>query len=59
VDLIFARNAASKSGNQPAIGHAVEHCELFGKPQRLVQRQEVAVNQQFKPFGALRRRGRQ
>ena len=59
VDLVLARNAAGKAGNQPPIGHAVEHRQLLGKPQRLVQRQEIAVDQQFEPLGALRRRGGQ
>src|SRR5712671_1081003 len=39
------------------LGHAVEHRQLLGEAQRLVQRQEIAVDQQFEPFGALRRRG--
>jgi len=59
VDLVLARNAAGKAGNQSPIGHAVKHRQLFGQAQRLVQWQEIAVNQQFEPFCALRRRGRQ
>jgi hypothetical protein len=35
---------------------AIEHRQLLGQAQRLVQRQEVAVDQQFQPLGALRRR---
>jgi hypothetical protein len=41
------------------LGHAVEHRQLLGEAQRLVQRQEIAVDQQFEPFGALRRGGGQ
>ncbi len=60
VDLVFARNAAGKARDQPAVRHAVEHRQLFGEAQRLVQRQQVAVDQQFQVFGALRRgRGEQ
>jgi hypothetical protein len=59
VDLVFTRYPAGKAGNQPSIRHAVEHRQLFGQPQRLVQWQQIAVDQQFEPFGALRRRGRQ
>src|ERR1019366_7539393 len=40
--------------NQAAIRQAVEHGEFFGKPQRFVQRQQVAVNQEFETFGPLR-----
>jgi hypothetical protein len=59
VHLVFARNAASKAGNQPAIGNAVQHRQLFGQSQRLVQWQQVAVDQQLQPLGALRRCSRQ
>ena len=59
MDLVLARNTAGKSGNQPPVRHAIEHRQLFGQPQRLVQRQEIAVNQQLEVLGPLRRRGRQ
>ncbi len=60
VHLVFARNAAGEAGDQPAVRQAVEHRQLFRQAQRLVQRQQVAVDQQFHPLGALRgRRGHQ
>ena len=57
MDLVFARNAAGKARDQPAVRHAVEHRQLFGEAQRLVQRQQIAVNQQLQVLGALRRGG--
>ena len=58
VHLVFARNAAGKAGDQPPVGQAVEHREFFGQAQRFVQRQQVAVDQQLEPLGALRGGGR-
>ena len=49
----------AKPRNQPPVRHAVEHRQLFGQSQRLVQWQQIAVDQQFEVFGALRRRGGQ
>ena len=54
VHLVFARNAAREAGDQPAVRQAIEHRQLFGQPQRLVQRQQIAVDQEFQPLGALR-----
>ena len=60
VDLVFARDAAGKAGDQPPVRHAIEHRQLFGQPQRLVQRQQIAVDQELQVLGALcRRRGQQ
>ena len=53
VHLVFARNAAGKPGDQPPVGQAVEHRQFFRQAQRLVQRQQVAVDQQSYPLGAL------
>ena len=58
VHLVFARDAAGKAGDQPALRQAVDHRQLFGEAQRLVQRQQIAVDQQLQILGALRRRGR-
>ena len=57
VHLVFARDAAGKAGDQPAFRQAVDHRQLLGEAQRLVQRQEIAVDQQLQILGALRRRG--
>ena len=54
VHLIFARDAAGEAGDQAAVRQAVEHRQFFGQAQRFVQRQQVAVDQQFDPFRALR-----
>ncbi len=56
---VFPRGAAGDPGDQPPVGEAVEHGQLLGQPQRLVQRQEVAVDQQLHPLSALRRSGHQ
>ena len=57
VDLVFARDAAGETRDQPPVGEAVEHRQFLGEAQRFVQGQEVAVDQQFQAFGALRRGG--
>ena len=54
VHLVFARDAAREAGDQPAVRQAVEHRQLFGQPQRFVQRQQIPVDQEFQPLGALR-----
>ncbi len=54
VNLVLARDAAREARDQPAVRQAVEHRQLLGKPQRLVQRQQIAVDQQFQLLGALR-----
>ena len=54
VHLVFARDAAREAGDQPAVRQAVEHRQLLGQPQRLVQRQQIAVDQELQLLGALR-----
>ena len=58
VDLVLARDAAREARDQPAVRQAVEHRQLFGQPQRLMQRQQVAVDQELQLLGALRGRRR-
>ena len=58
VHLVLARDAARKARDDAAVGQAIEHRQLLGQPQRLVQRQQVAVDQELQPLGALRRRRR-
>jgi len=53
VHLVLARDAAGKARDQPPIRHAVEHRQLFGQSERLVQWQEIAVDQQLEVLGAL------
>ena len=57
VHLVFARDAAGETGDQPAFRQAVEHRQFLGEAQRLMHRQQVAVDQQLQALGALRRRG--
>jgi hypothetical protein len=54
VDLVLARNAARESKDGPPARQIVEHGKFLGKPQRLVQRQQVAVDQQSQPPCPLR-----
>jgi hypothetical protein len=49
-------NAAGEARDDAPVAQAIEHGDLLGEPQRLVQRQQVAVDQQLQPLGALRRR---
>ena len=56
VHRIFAGNARREAGDDAPVRHAVEHGELFGEPQRLMQRQEVRVDEELASLGALRRR---
>ncbi len=51
---MLARDAACETGDQPAVGEAVDHRQLLGQPQRVVQGQQVAVDQQLEPLRALR-----
>jgi hypothetical protein len=55
---VLARNAAGEAGDDAAVRQAVQHRRFFGQPQRLMQRQQVAVDQQLQPLRALCRRGR-
>jgi hypothetical protein len=58
--LILAWDAAGEPGNQPSVGEAVEHRQFLGEAQRLVQRQEISIDQQpdaLCPLGG--RRGHQ
>jgi hypothetical protein len=57
VHLVLARDAAREAGNQPPFRQAVDHRQLLGEAQRLVYRQQIAVDQQLQVLGALRRRG--
>ncbi len=51
---VFARDAAGDAGDETAIRQAVDHGQLLGQPQRLVQRKQVAVDQELEPRGPLR-----
>src|SRR5438445_6096564 len=59
VDVVLARNAAGESGNDAPAGHAVEHRQLLGEAQRVVEREQVAVDQELESLGSLRGRGGQ
>ena len=54
VDVVLARDAAGEAGDHAPVRQAVEHRQLFGQPQRVVDRQQVAVDQQLEALGALR-----
>src|SRR2546423_13311361 len=41
VDVVLARNAAGEAGDDAAAGQAVEHRQLLGQAERIVQRQQV------------------
>ena len=47
MDLVFAWDATRKAGDQPAVRQAIQHRQFFGEPQRFVQRQQVAVDQEL------------
>jgi hypothetical protein len=53
VHLVFARDAAGKARDDAAARQAIEHRQLLGQTQRLVQRQQVAIDQKLQPLGAL------
>jgi hypothetical protein len=55
VHLVFARDAACEAGDEPPFRQAVEHCQFFGETQRLMHRQQIAVDQELQVLGALRR----
>ena len=55
MDLVFARNAACDAGDQAAVRQAIQHCEFFGETQRVMQRNEIAVDQELELLRALRR----
>src|SRR5271155_2246992 len=44
VNLIFARNAARKTRDQPAVRQAIQHREFFGQPKWFVRRQQGTGN---------------
>ena len=54
--LVFARNAARDAGDQAAVRQAIDHGEFFRQPQRVMQRDKIAVDQELQFLGALRRR---
>ncbi len=53
VGAVLALGAAGDAGDQPPIRQAVQHGQLFGQPQRVVQREQVAVDQDLHAPGAL------
>ena len=58
VGHVFPRNAPNEPGDDAAAGHAIGHRQLLRQPQRLVDRQRVAVDQDLQALGDLRGRGR-
>ena len=58
VDVVFARHAAGEAGQDAAARDAVRHRQLLGDAQRIVDRQQVAEDQELELLGALRRRRR-
>src|SRR5438309_10567994 len=59
VDVVLARNAAGESGNDAPVRHAIEHRQLLSEAQRVVEREQVAVDQELESLGALSSRGGQ
>ena len=49
----------ARLGADPAVGHAVEHRQLLGQPQWIVQREQIAVDEELEPLRALSGRGDQ
>ena len=53
VDEVFAGDAPDDSGDEAALGEAVHHGDFFGKAQRVLDGEDVAVNQELHATGAL------
>ena len=61
VDAVIAeldrRDAAADAELEPAAAHLVEHADLFGQPQRMIERKHIDQRPEAQPLGALRDRG--
>lgn len=53
--VIFSSNAAHESRDQPPAGDVVEHGELFGDRERIIQQgQRASQDSDFRATGSLR-----
>src|SRR5262249_62183535 len=59
VDGGLAGDAAGESRNDAPVRHAVEHRQLFGQAERVVERQQIAVDEELEPPSPLGGGGRQ